>query len=78
MRAEFASGSAVSRVYPSGDDAELIAVFAYQQDAEAFARSRLDEDKKHNLVKCYYIVANGYDGRLTIFKAEAPATVLAA
>ena len=68
MRAEFPSGCTVSRAYNDGDEAELIALFAYATDAEEFAKAKISEDAARNWKGCHYLVANSFDGRVKIFR----------
>lgn len=52
MRAEFPSGCTVSRAYNDGDEAELIALFAYATDAEEFAKAKISEDAASATLIC--------------------------
>lgn len=67
MRAEFSCGSSVSRAYNSTDEAELIAIFAYEGDAEDFAKAKLADDAARNWLGCSYLVASSQTGRVKMF-----------
>lgn len=72
MRAEFSGGATVSRCYASTEQAELVALFAYNRDAEEFAKAKLAEDRSNfKETTAFYLVACSYDGRVKIFRQPA-------
>lgn len=74
MEARFTNGASVARAYANEDatDTELLAVFQYETDAIAFARSRLADDASRKWTGGFYVVSNHYSAQIKIFRHEAP------
>lgn len=66
MQDRLPNGASVSRLF-SDNKTELLAIFQYQTDAEAFAKSRLADDTAREWKGSTYIVACTYSGRIQAF-----------
>lgn len=67
MQDRLPNGAAVSRAYPGSMVTELLALFQYATDAEAFAESRVEFDTEHKQHPCFYVVSCTYSGRIKIY-----------
>lgn len=74
MDANFTNGASVARAYANEDasDTELLAVFQYETDAIAFARSKLADDAARKWTGGFYVVSNHYSAKVQIFRHQTP------
>lgn len=64
--------TSVSRVWGDNDKGELLAVFQYTRDAEAFATWRIADDAAANYsTSCFYVCACGLTGEIKVFRPAA-------
>jgi hypothetical protein len=73
VEARMDNGTSVNRVWGDNQEGELVAVFQYARDAEAFARWRIEDDAKagHGATS-FYVLACGYSGKVTVFRQPSP------
>lgn len=63
------NGSSVNRLW-SDNKTELLALFQYQTDAEAFAIAKVAEDEQRGWSDSRYIVTCTYSGCIKVFGAR--------
>lgn len=70
MEVRFTNGCSVNRVW-SDAGTELIAVFQYEQNAVAFAKTQAADETRPDGV--FYVVSNHYNGKITVVRRPMPA-----
>lgn len=68
MSIEITNGAFVHRFYVVGRHPELLAVFQYIREAEAFAKMKLDDDAALDWLDGFYVVTNMQSGRMKEFR----------
>lgn len=76
MKVEIANGASVHRCY--SESVELLAVFQYIGDAEAFANLQLTRDGERGWFGSSYAIFNSYDASLSFVRPSPTQTQEAA
>lgn len=69
MEARITNAISVNRVWGDSEESELLAVFQYERDAEAFARWRIEDDANHGYgTSSFYVCSCGFSGKIKLFR----------
>lgn len=72
MDVRITNGATVSRVWGTEPQAEFLAAFQYELDAQDFAKAKMADDASRNWYDSTYIISNHGNGLVTVLYPKRP------